>query len=59
MTKIIAFINQKGGVSKTTSTVSLAAALSNKGFRVLAIDIDGQANLTRIIHHELNHKKLS
>jgi len=42
----IAVINQKGGVGKTTTTVSLAAALARKGFRILMLDLDPQANLT-------------
>lgn len=46
MTKIVSFINQKGGVGKTTSSVSIAAALANLGYRTLAIDLDGQCNLS-------------
>src|SRR5205807_954756 len=44
--KVIAFANQKGGVAKTTTTLNLAAAFSEKGHRVLCIDMDPQGNLT-------------
>jgi chromosome partitioning protein len=44
--KVIAFTNQKGGVAKTTTTLNLAVAFSEKGHRVLCIDLDPQANLT-------------
>src|ERR1700712_161980 len=44
--KVIAFANQKGGVGKTTPTLSLAAAFSEKGHRVLCVDMDPQGNLT-------------
>ncbi|MCS7150397.1 MAG: AAA family ATPase [Caldimicrobium sp.] len=42
--KVFAFINQKGGVGKTTLTINLARALSLKGQRVLIVDFDPQAN---------------
>ncbi|MCK5768659.1 MAG: ParA family protein [Candidatus Atribacteria bacterium] len=44
--KIIALINQKGGVGKTTSTVNLGAFLAHYGMNVLLVDIDPQSNAT-------------
>ena len=46
MVRIVAFFNQKGGTAKTTSTLNVAAALSERGCRVLAMDLDPQASLT-------------
>lgn len=45
-TKIISFANHKGGVSKTTTTASVGSILAKKGYKVLLIDLDAQANLT-------------
>jgi chromosome partitioning protein len=46
MPRIVAFFNQKGGTAKTTSTLNTAAALAERGQRVLAMDLDPQASLT-------------
>lgn len=46
MSKVISLLNHKGGVGKTTSTISIGAALVQLGKRVLLLDLDPQANLT-------------
>lgn len=52
MTYIISVANEKGGVAKTTTTVSLAAAMAETGLEVLVIDLDAQANLSLALGHE-------
>jgi chromosome partitioning protein len=44
--KVVAVVNNKGGVAKTTSVLNIGAGLVKRGKRVLVIDADGQANLT-------------
>ncbi|MFK7949132.1 MAG: ParA family protein [Saprospiraceae bacterium] len=46
MSKVISLLNHKGGVGKTTSTISIGAGLAKLGKRVLLLDLDPQANLT-------------
>ena len=55
----IVIANEKGGVAKTTSAVSLAGALVELEKRVLVIDLDPQANLTLALGHKPKQGRLS
>jgi chromosome partitioning protein len=55
----LAIANEKGGVAKTTSAVSLAGALVEMGLRVLAVDLDPQSNLTLALGHKPDPEKVS
>jgi chromosome partitioning protein len=54
MRTVIAVSNQKGGVAKTTTCVSLGAALVERGLEVLAVDLDPQANLSLSLGIKVN-----
>src|SRR5918997_888374 len=48
----ISIASQKGGTGKTSTTISLSAGLARKGKRVLLVDIDSQANSSKVLMHE-------
>lgn len=54
MAKVISFLNFKGGVGKSTSTVNVAKSLHDKGYRVLVIDADSQGNASRMMGKKLS-----
>jgi ATPases involved in chromosome partitioning len=57
--RIISMVNQKGGVGKTTSTVSLGAALAGYGRRVLLVDFDPQGALSVALGYNPNDMELT
>ncbi|RQV97478.1 ParA family protein, partial [bacterium] len=54
MAKIYSFVNQKGGVGKTTSTINIGAYLASSGKKVLLVDNDPQANATSCLGIDKN-----
>ena len=57
MTRMISMVNQKGGVGKTTTTISLGAYLAEMGQRVLLVDLDPQSNATSCLG--VDHRSLA
>jgi len=57
MGRVFVFVNQKGGVGKTTSAINLGAYLADSGKSVLLVDFDSQANLTSGVGLDKNNSK--
>lgn len=55
-TQVVAILNQKGGVGKTTMTFNLAYALREMKQKVLCLDFDPQANLSLLFQHSSSHQ---
>lgn len=56
--RVISIANSKGGVGKTTTTVSLAEAFAAEGYKTLVVDLDSQANASLLIYGEDGDERL-
>ena len=57
MAIVTAIASQKGGVAKSTSSINISAGIAKKGKRVLLVDIDPQANSSRVLYPAYNTLK--
>lgn len=54
MSKIIALVSRKGGIGKSTTISAMAAGFKAKGYRVLVVDMDGQASISHIMAADMS-----
>lgn len=54
MNKIIALVSRKGGIGKSTTISAMAAGFKAKGYRVLVVDMDGQASISHIMDTDMS-----